>query len=331
MTSAYFSGTGFHVPDRIVTNDDLAAIMDTSDEWIQARTGIRERHWVVEGETGVAMAVAASRQAMDMAGLEPHDLDAIVFATSTPDQFAPGNGVLLQHALGASNIPAIDIRTQCSGFIYSLSIADAWIRTETYRRILVVGQEIQSTGMDLTTAGRDTSVIFADGAGAAILERDDTGEHGLLAFDLHSDGSHVDALWVESPSSKNHPRITAADVEAGRHLLRMDGKEVFRHAVEAMPASSLAVLAKAGLSVDQVKLVIPHQANLRISDMVQRRLGLRDDQIYNNIQRYGNTTAATIPIALDECVREGRIERGDIILLTAFGSGFLWGSTVIRW
>jgi 3-oxoacyl-[acyl-carrier-protein] synthase-3 len=331
MTSAYFSGTGFHVPDRIVTNDDLAAIMDTSDEWIQARTGIRERHWVVEGETGVAMAVAASRQAMDMAGLEPHDLDAIVFATSTPDQFAPGNGVLLQHALGASNIPAIDIRTQCSGFIYSLSIADAWIRTETYRRILVVGQEIQSTGMDLTTAGRDTSVIFADGAGAAILERDDTGEHGLLAFDLHSDGSHVDALWVESPSSKNHPRITAADVEAGRHLLRMDGKEVFRHAVEAMPASSLAVLATAGLSVDQVKLVIPHQANLRISDMVQRRLGLRDDQIYNNIQRYGNTTAATIPIALDECVREGLIERGDIILLTAFGSGFLWGSTVIRW
>jgi 3-oxoacyl-[acyl-carrier-protein] synthase-3 len=331
MSSAYFTGTGFHVPDRIVTNDDLTVMMDTSDEWIRTRTGIQQRHWVVEGETGVDLAVAASRQALDMAGLEPHDLEAIVFATSTPDQFAPGNGVLLQHALGAPDIPAIDIRTQCSGFVYSLSVADAWIRTGTYRRILVVGQEIQSTGMDLTTAGRDTAVIFADGAGAAILERDDTGQHGILAFDLHADGSHVDALWVESPSSKNHPRITPADVAAGRHLLRMDGKEVFRHAVEAMPASSLAVLAKAGLSVDQVKLVIPHQANLRISDMVQRRLGLRNDQIYNNIQRYGNTTAGTIPIALDECVRAGRIERGDIVLLTAFGSGFLWGSAVIRW
>ncbi len=331
MRSAYFTGTGFHVPDRIVTNDDLSAIMDTSDEWIHTRTGIRERRWVVEGETGVGLAVAASRRALDMAGLSPDDLDAIVYATTTPDQFAPGNGVLLQHALGAPSIPAIDIRTQCSGFIYSLSVADAWIRTGTYRRILVVGQEIQSTGMDLTPAGRDTAVIFADGAGAAVLERDDTGERGLLAFDLHSDGSLAAELWVESPSSKNHPRITCEDVEAGRHLLRMNGKEVFRHAVEAMPASSLAVLANAGLSIDQVKLVIPHQANLRISDMVQRRLGLRDDQIYNNIQRYGNTTAATIPIALDECVREGRIERGDIILLTAFGSGFLWGSTVLRW
>jgi 3-oxoacyl-[acyl-carrier-protein] synthase-3 len=266
-----------------------------------------------------------------MAGVTPADIDAIVYATSTPDQFAPGNGVLLQHALGAPTIPAIDIRTQCSGFIYSLSVADAWIRTGTYRRILVVGQEIQSTGMDVTTTGRDTAVIFADGAGAAVLEPDDSGQRGLLAFDLHSDGSAVSELWVESPSSKNHPRITTQDVEAGRHLLRMNGKEVFRRAVEAMPASSLAVLEKAGLSLDQVKLVIPHQANLRISDMVQRRLGLRDDQIYNNIQRYGNTTAATIPIALDECVRQGRIGPGDIVLLTAFGSGFLWGSTVLKW
>ncbi len=331
MTMARFTGTGFYVPQRVVTNDDMAAFMDTSDEWIRTRTGIEERHWVTEGETGVELALKASMNALQAAGRPATDLDAIVFATSTPDQFAPGNGTLLQHQLGAGDIPAIDIRTQCSGFIYALSVADAWIRAGNYRRILVVGQEIQSTGMDLSTAGRDVSVIFADGAGAVVLEADDTDRRGLLAFDLHSDGSQAQHLWVESPGSKNHPRISQADVAAGKHLLSMNGKEVFRHAVELMPSSTLAALDKAGLELEDVALVIPHQANLRISDMVQRKLGLRDDQIYNNIQRYGNTTAATIPIALDECVRQGRISAGDIVVLTAFGSGFLWGSVVVRW
>jgi len=331
MTMARFTGTGFYVPQRVVTNDDMAAFMDTSDEWIRTRTGIEERHWVTEGETGVELALKASMNALQAAGRPATDLDAIVFATSTPDQFAPGNGTLLQHQLGAGDIPAIDIRTQCSGFIYALSVADAWIRAGNYRRILVVGQEIQSTGMDLSTAERDVSVIFADGAGAVVLEADDTDRRGLLAFDLHSDGSKAQHLWVESPASKNHPRISQADVAAGKHLLRMNGREVFRHAVELMPSSTLAALDKAGLELKDVALVIPHQANLRISDMVQRKLGLRDDQIYNNIQRYGNTTAATIPIALDECVRQGRISAGDIVVLTAFGSGFLWGSVVVRW
>ena len=331
MTMARVTGTGFHVPDRVVTNDDLTALMDTSDEWIRTRTGIEQRHWATEGETGVEMARKASMNALEAAGKTPEDLDAIVFATSTPDQFAPGNGTVLQHELGAGTIPAIDIRTQCSGFVYALSVADAWIRAGNYRCILVIGQEIQSTGMDISTRGRDTSVIFADGAGAVVLEADDTDSHGLLAFDLHSDGSQAQHLWVESPASKNHPRISQEDVAAGKHLLQMNGKEVFRHAVELMPSSTLAALDKAGLELKDVALVIPHQANLRISDMVQRKLGLRDDQIYNNIQRYGNTTAATIPIALDECVRQGRISAGDIVVLTAFGSGFLWGSAVVRW
>lgn len=331
MTMARVTGTGFYVPDRVVTNDDLTALMDTSDEWIRTRTGIEERHWVTEGETGVELARKASMKALKTAGRSPTDLDAIVFATSTPDQFAPGNGTLLQHQLGAGSIPAIDIRTQCSGFIYALSVADAWIRAGNYRRILVVGQEIQSTALDLSTAGRDVSVLFADGAGAVVLEADDTDRRGFLAFDLHSDGSQAQQLWVESPASKNHPRISQADVAAGKHLLSMNGKEVFRYAVELMPSSALAALDQAGIPLEDVALVIPHQANLRISDMVQRRLGLRDDQIYNNIQRYGNTTAATIPIALDECLRQGRISAGDIVVLTAFGSGFLWGSAVVRW
>ena len=331
MIKACFTGTGFYVPDRVVTNDDLTEFMDTSDEWIRTRTGIQERRWVDDGQNGVELAVAASVRALESAGLGPQDLDAIVYATTTPDQFCPGNGTLLQHELGAGDIPAIDIRTQCSGFVYSLSVADAWIRAGSYRRILVVGQEIQSTGMDLTTEGRDTAVIFADGAGAVVMQADDSGERGILAFDLHSDGSQAKALWVESPASKNHPRISQEDVAAGKHLLRMNGKEVFRHAVEAMPSSTMAALEKAGMTLADVSLVIPHQANLRISDMVQRKLGLRDDQIYNNIQRYGNTTAATIPIALDECVRDGRISVGDIIVLTAFGSGFLWGTAVVRW
>lgn len=331
MTMAHVTGTGFYVPDRVVTNDDLTAFMDTSDEWIRTRTGIEERHWVVEGETGVELARKASIGALEASGTSPGDLDAIVFATSTPDHFCPGNGTLLQHELGAGHIPAIDIRTQCSGFVYALSVADAWIRAGNYQRILVVGQEIQSTGMDLSTAGRDVSVIFADGAGALVLAGDDSDSRGFLSFDLHSDGSQARQLWVESPASKNHPRISQDDVGAGKHLLRMNGKEVFRHAVELMPSSALAALARADLTLEDVALVIPHQANQRISDMVQRALGLRDDQIYNNIQRYGNTTAATIPIALDECVRRGRISSGDIVVLTAFGSGFLWGSAVVKW
>jgi 3-oxoacyl-[acyl-carrier-protein] synthase-3 len=328
----YILGTGMAVPDRVVTNDDLSRLMDTSDEWIRTRTGIQERRWVREGETGAEMALRATEQALAMAGLTGADLDAIVYATSSPDHFAPGNGVFLQRILpGARAIPAIDIRTQCSGFVYALSVADAWIRTGTYRHVLVVGQEIQSTGMDVSTEGRNTAVIFADGAGAVVLAPSPDPERGILGFDLHSDGTYAEKLWVDAPGCVYHPRLTRAMVDEGRHWLSMDGREVFRHAVERMPESVRAVLQPLGLAPSDLALLIPHQANLRISEMVQKSLGLRDDQVYNNIMRYGNTTAGTIPIALDECVRAGRLREGDLLAMTAFGSGFMWGSAVMRW
>ncbi len=331
MTRSIILGTGMAVPDRVVTNDDLSVVMDTTDEWITQRTGIRQRHWVREGETGVDLAERASRIALAASGLGDDAIDAIVLATSTPDHFAPGNGVLLQHRLGLGPIPALDVRAQCSGFVYALATADAWIRVGLYRHVLVVGQEIQSTGMDVSTRGRATAVIFADGAGAVVLGPSSDPARGILGFDLHSDGAFADKLWVDAPGSMYHPRISPELIAAGRHFLSMDGREVFRHAVVRMPESVLAVLAKVGESIDGLKLLLPHQANLRISEMVQKTLGLRDDQVYNNIMTYGNTTAATIPIALDECVRAGRLQPGDLVVGTAFGSGFMWGSVALRW
>ena len=331
MPRSRFLGTGFAVPDRVVSNDDLSKLMDTSDEWIRTRTGIQERRWVREGETGADLAFRATARALEAADLRAGDLDAIVYATSTPDHFAPGGGVFLQRMLGIGTIPAIDIRTQCSGFVYALSVADAWIRCGQYRRILVVGAEVQSTGMDVSTEGRNTAVIFADGAGAVVLGPSEDERRGILAFDLHSEGKHAEKLWVDSPGSMYHPRVSPEHLTAGRHFLQMDGKEVFRHAVIRMPESVRAVLAATGHGTADLALLLAHQANLRISEMMQRDLGLRDDQVYNNIQRYGNTTAATIPIALDECVRAGRISPGDLLVLTAFGSGFMWGSAAVRW
>jgi 3-oxoacyl-[acyl-carrier-protein] synthase-3 len=329
MPHSRFLGTGFSVPERVVTNQELSALMDTTDEWIRTRTGIQERHWVREGETGVDLGLAATERALEMAQLEPGDLDAIVYATSSPDHFAPGNGVYLQRKLGIPTIPALDIRAQCSGFVYGLSVADAWIRSGQYRNILVVGGEIQSTGLEVSTAGRHVAVIFADGAGAVVLGPSSDG--GILAFDLHSDGAHAEKLWVDAPGSMYHPRVSEKQIAAGRQYLEMDGKEVFRHAVVRMPESVRAVLAKSGQQLDDVSLLLAHQANLRISEVMQKQLGLREDQVYNNIMRYGNTTAATIPIALDECVRAGRISRGDLLVFTAFGSGFMWGSVAVRW
>jgi 3-oxoacyl-[acyl-carrier-protein] synthase-3 len=279
----------------------------------------------------VDLALAATRRALEMADLSPSSIDAIVYATSTPDHFAPGNGVFLQRALGVGTIPAIDIRTQCSGFVYGLSVADAWVRTGQYRRVLVVGAEVQSTGMLMTTEGRNVSVLFADGAGAVVVGPTDREDRGILAFDLHSEGAHAEKLWVDSPGSMYHPRVSAEHIEAGRQYLDMDGKEVFRHAVVRMPESVRAVLGASGRTTADLKLLVAHQANLRIAEMMQRALCLRDDQVYNNIMAYGNTTAATIPIALDECVRSGRIVEGDLIVLTAFGSGFLWGSAAVVW
>jgi 3-oxoacyl-[acyl-carrier-protein] synthase III len=331
MQRSRFLATGFAVPDRVVTNDELSSLMDTSDEWIRTRTGIQERRWVQEGETGVDMALKATQRALQSAGLQPSDLDAIVYATSSPDHFAPGNGVYLQRLLGVSTIPALDVRAQCSGFIYALSVADGWIRTGQFNRVLVVGSEIQSTGLEVSSEGRHVAVIFADGAGAVILGAASADGEGILAFDLHSEGAHAEKLWVDTPGSMYHPRVSAEHIKAGRQYLQMDGREVFRHAVARMPESVRAVLAATGHTVQDLTLLLAHQANLRIAEAMQKDLGLRDDQVYNNIMRYGNTTAATIPIALDECVRSGRLARGDLVVMTAFGSGFLWGSAAVRW
>jgi 3-oxoacyl-[acyl-carrier-protein] synthase-3 len=331
MLRSRFLGTGFAVPDRVVTNDELSRLMDTTDEWIRTRTGIQKRHWVNEGETGVDLAHLATQRALEMSGLAPADLDAIVYATSSPDHFAPGNGVYLQRLLEISTIPALDVRAQCSGFIYALSVADAWIRTGQFRHILVVGSEVQSTGLDLSTEGRHVAVIFADGAGAVVLGPAESEDGGILAFDLHSEGALAEKLWVDSPGCMYHPRVSPEHLETGRQYLEMDGREVFRHAVVRMPESVRAVLAATGQTLDDLSLLLAHQANLRISEVMQKDLGLRDDQVYNNIMWYGNTTAATIPIALDECVRGGRLRRGDLLVMTAFGSGFLWGSAAVRW
>jgi 3-oxoacyl-[acyl-carrier-protein] synthase-3 len=331
MPTTRILGTGHAVPDRVVTNDDLAAMMDTSDEWITQRTGIRQRHWVTEGETGVGMATVAVGRAFEMTGLGTADIDAIIYATSTSDHFAPGNGVLLQDAMGFGAIPAFDLRAQCSGFVYSLAMADAFIVSGMFRTILIVGQELQSTSLDASSAGRDSAVIFADGAGAVIVgASDEPGASAILATDLHGDGQFARELWVDAPGAIYHPRMQADHIGA-RSFLQMNGREVFRHATTRMPESVEAALHTAGISASDLKLLIPHQANLRISELVQRRLGLRDDQVYNNIERFGNTTAATIPIALDECVRAGRLSRGDLVAFTAFGAGFLWGSVVLRW
>lgn len=331
MARTAIQGTGFYVPDRIVTNDDLAALMDTSDAWIRERTGIEERRWVDPGMTGAEMARRASVMALDEAGLETDEVDAIVLATLSPDHFFPGTGVFLQRELGLRGVPALDIRAQCSGFVYGLSVADAWIRMGQYRTILLVGVEIQSTGLDVSDRGRDMAVLFGDGAGAAVLRATDDPDRGVLSTHIHADGEHAEMLWGEVSSSKRHPRISAQDLAEGRHFPRMDGREVFKHAVTRMPEAVIEALRANGLGVEDIDLLIPHQANLRIAQMVQRRLELPDHKVFNNIERYGNTTAATIPIALAEAVREGRLNRGNLLCFTAFGSGFTWGSALVRW
>ncbi len=324
-------GTGFYVPDRVVTNEELTQYMDTSDEWIDERSGIRERRWVDEGMSGADMAARASRIALQEAGMEAGDVDAIILCTLSPDHFIPGTGVFLQRELGMRDIPALDIRAQCSGFVYGMSVADAWIRIGQYRTILLVGVEIQSTGIDLSTRGRDIAVLFGDGAGAAVLSATEEEGRGVLSTHIHSDGRYAEMLWGEFSSSKHHPRITAEAIEQGLHYPTMDGREVFKHAVTRMPEAVHEALDANGLAVEDLDLLIPHQANLRITRMVQRRLGLPDEKVVSNIDRYGNTTAATIPIALAEAVRDDRLAPGDLLCLVAFGSGFTWASALIRW
>jgi 3-oxoacyl-[acyl-carrier-protein] synthase III len=326
-----FAGTGFYVPERVVTNEELTRYMDTSHEWIVERTGIEERRWVAEGESSADMALKASEMALEEAGLEAGDIDAIVLGTLSPDVFFPGTGVFLQRELGVPGIPALDLRAQCSGFMYGLSVANAWIRSGQYGTVLLVGVEIHSTGLDVSTRGRDLAVLFGDGAGAVVLTATEDEDRGVLSTHVHADGRYAEMLWAEAASSKKHPRITPEDIAEGRHYPRMEGRDVFKHAVRRMPEVVIEALDANGLATTDLDLLIPHQANLRISQMVQRRLELSDDQVVNNIQRYGNTTAATIPIALAEAVREGRLASGDLLCMVAFGSGFTWGSALVRW
>ena len=327
-----FISSGHYVPERTLSNEDLKQWWDTSDEWITERSGIKQRHWVEPGTTaGSDLALEASRIALDRAGMKATDLDCIVYATVSPDYFFPGSGVFLQRKLGVSGIPAIDVRTQCTGFLYSLSVADAWIRIGQYKRVLVVGAEVHSTGIDYGPKGRDIGVLFGDGAGAVILGPTNDEERGIRSIHLYADGNGAESLWCESDSSIRMPRISHEDLDAGRHLAIMNGREVFKNATRRMPESVQTALAANDATVEDIDLLIAHQANLRINEMVAKQLGLREDQVYNNIERFGNTTAATIPIALDEAWQKGLLERGDLLILTAFGSGFTWGSAAIRW
>lgn len=322
-------GTGHHVPDNVVTNADLEKLMDTSDAWIRQRTGIEERRWISEPTGASDLAVPAARAALEMAGKRPEDVDAIIFASLSPDYHFPGSACLLNAKLGIPGTPSIDIRNQCSGFPYGMQLADAYIQAGVYRTVLFVGAEVHSTGLDVSDRGRDVAVIFGDGAGAVLITADD-GPAGILATDVGADGRFAHELWVELPASREMPRLTEAMMAEGRHFPRMNGREVFKHAVRKMPESLGRALSAAGHHPGELDLFIPHQANLRISEMVQKILELPDERVYNNIQRYGNTTAASIPIALDECWRSGKAKAGDLFGCAAFGAGFTWGAMVAR-
>lgn len=334
MYNSKITGLGFYVPDNIVTNYDLEKIMETDDAWIQERTGIKERHWISEGsnETTASMGAEAAKIAIERSGLKKSEIDFIVFATLSPDYYFPGCGVQIQEMLQMDTIGAIDIRNQCSGFIYALSTADQFIKTGMYKNILVIGSEYHSNGLDKTTRGRAVSVIFGDGAGACILSRTEDNKKGILSSHLHSEGKYAEELVVISPSIKHWvPEIIDSKGEDISYYPYMNGTFVFKNAVVRFSEVIQEALAANNLSVSDIDLFIPHQANLRISQFVQHKFKLRDDQIYNNIMSYGNTTAASIIIALTEVWEMGKIKDDDIVLLAAFGSGFTWGSVLIRW
>ena len=329
MPQSYISGLGHYVPQKCVTNKDLEKLMDTTDEWIIERTGINTRHWVdIDKESTAGMGTKASQIAIENAGLSIADIDFIIFCTLSPDYFFPGCGVLVQEQLGASTIGALDIRNQCSGFVYGLSIADQFIKTGMYKNILVIGSEIQSTGMDITTRGRNVSVIFGDGAGAAVVSATQKTGKGILSTHLHSEGKYAEELMAKDrccTTAKEKP----FDVE--RFYPVMNGNNVFKHAVTRFPEVINEALKQNGYTAADINMLIPHQANLRISQFIQRSMKLSDKQVYNNIMNYGNTTAASIPIALSEACKKGIVNEGDLVCLAAFGSGFTWASALIKW
>jgi 3-oxoacyl-[acyl-carrier-protein] synthase-3 len=321
---------GHYVPPRTVTNDDLAVLMETTDEWITQRTGIKERHWI-EGDVGASeLAEHASREALAEAGLTAADIDLILFATLSPDLNFPGSGCLLQARLGIPGVAAMDIRNQCTGFLYGLKTADAFIRSGMARNVLLVGSEVHSTGLDISTRGRDVAVLFGDGAGAAVIGAS-TDDSRVIDTELHADGRFAEILMVEVPASRLNPRLTLEMMEAGRHYPKMDGRSVFKHACERLPEVIHSILKRNGYTLADVDVMVPHQANLRINEMVARQLGFPAEKVVHNIQRYGNTTAASIPIALHEAVQQGRVQKGQLVLLAGFGAGLTWGASLVRW
>ena len=333
MKKAIIKGTGRYVPSRVVTNDDLTQWMDTSDEWIQQRTGIKQRHWVPEtGGVGSSdLGIEASKIALNRARWEPEDIDLIIFGTMTPDIYIPGSGCILQHKLGLETTPALDIRQQCTGFIYGLTIADAFIRSGHANRILLVGAEVQSTALDVSTRGRDVSVLFGDGAGAVCIEGVESDEPvGVLSSTLHAQGELANVLTLELPSHRLNRSITEEMIREGRHYPLMDGRLVFKTAVKRLSQVAKDVLRKASLTVDDIDLFIPHQANLRINEAFAKHLNLPEEKVINNIQRFGNTTAASIPIALDEAIETKRIGKGSTVVFLALGAGLTWGAVIYR-
>ena len=349
MTRSKIAGIGMYVPEHVVTNNDLKKYMDTNDEWIQERTGIQERRYAHRTEeTTTTMAVEAATIAIQRAGITPQDIDFIVFATLSPDYYFPGCGVLVQRTMNMKEIGALDVRNQCSGFVYALSVADQFIKTGMYKNILVIGSEKHSFGLDFSTRGRNVSVIFGDGAGAVVLQPTEDANRGILSTHLHSDGSSAEILAMYNPGTHaNHwtdQKLADFDVAEIAQMFMshkmidnsqlfpyMDGPAVFKKAVVKFPEVILESLKANNLTAKDINMLIPHQANLRISQFVQHHLGLSDDQVHNNIQKYGNTTAASVPIALCEAYEQGRIKEGDLVCLAAFGSGFTWASALLKW
>ncbi len=352
MPSAHIKGIGFYVPDNTVTNADLQRHMDTTDEWIQERTGIKERRYATRHKQPPSvLGTRAAEKALKDAGMAADEIDCIIFATLSSDYYFPGCGVLLQRQLGINKkeIPALDVRNQCSGFVYGLTVADAFIRSGLYKNILLVGAEVHSMGLDFSTQGRNVTVIFGDGAGAVIVCATEEADRGILATALHADGEYAEELAMINPGSHSGAHaedpaifgyehaeygqtfISPKMMTDGMFFPNMNGQLVFKHAVAKFPEVIQEVLTKSGLQKSDIDLLICHQANLRISHFVQKTMGLRDDQVWNNIQKYGNTTAASIPIALSEAYEAGKVKKGDIVCLAAFGSGFTWGAAIIRW
>ena len=335
MYNSKITGLGYFVPENIVTNKDLSKFMDTSDEWIQERTGIEERRWIdpKTDETTSTMAVKASKIAIDRSGLKKEEIDFIIFATLSPDMYFPGGGVRVQDMLDMPTIGALDVRNQCSGFIYAMSVADQFIKTGMYKNILVIGAENHSGGLEKSTRGRGVTVIFGDGAGAAVLSRSEAKGKGILSSHLHSEGKHARELMLDGPSTGRWvPEILAEnDPEDQSYYPQMNGQFVFKHAITRFSEAIVEGLEANNLQKEDIDMLIPHQANLRISKFIQKKFQLSNDKVHNNIMKYGNTTAASVIIALTEAWEQGKIKDNDLVVLAAFGSGFTWGSVMIRW